>query len=70
MPSDADSVFHAACRLPETEFLTLVSRLIEKLPSPECGLSLDDPELEQELDRRFDDEEQSVSWATLRDEVR
>ena len=49
------SHFDAAMQLPEADRLTLASRLMESLPPEGITVSLDDPELAAELDRRFAD---------------
>jgi hypothetical protein len=48
----SDAIFSEALKLPESERLTLVSRLLETMPADDSGLSLDDPLLIEELDRR------------------
>jgi hypothetical protein len=68
MQSTPEVILEAAMRLPETERLVVVSRLLETLPAEDTGLSLDDESLLDELDRRFADREGSVSWPELRAE--
>jgi len=68
MQSTAEVILEAALKLPESERLVVVSRLLETLPADVPCLSLDDPSLEEELERRFNDREGSMSWSELRDE--
>jgi putative addiction module component (TIGR02574 family) len=63
-----DAIFSEAMKLPESERLTLVSRLLETMPADDSGLSLDDPSLIEELDRRSNDLAGSVPWSELRTE--
>ena len=66
MSPDADSILDAALRLPEDVRLSLVSRLLESLPPEDLALSLEDPRLAEELDRRFTDREGAVPWSELK----
>ena len=68
MQSDPDTILSAALSLPENERLTLVSRLLDSLPPEDLTVSLDDPRLVEELDRRFADNSGAVPWATLKAE--
>jgi len=68
MQLSTDSVFEAASKLPEGARLELVSRLMETLPGPPNLLSLDDPNLIEELDRRAADDSDSESWSVLKSE--
>ena len=68
MPIECDKILQAALKLPERERLTLISRLFESVPPDDQGVSLDDEELIEELDRRFADPDGAVSWAELRAE--
>lgn len=65
----SDAIYVEAMKLPEDERLTLVSRLMETMPADDgSALSLDDPSLIEELDRRFADREGSIAWSDLRAE--
>jgi hypothetical protein len=66
MPLTSDVIFSEALKLPEGERLALVSRLLETMPADDSGLSLDDPSLIEELDRRSSDLAGSVPWSELR----
>ena len=66
--SDCEAIFEAALKLPENERLTLVSRLLETIPDEPAGLSVDDPDLIAELDRRMADREGATPWRELRDQ--
>ncbi len=68
MQYDADAIFDAAIQLPENDRLDLVSRLLETLPEGSVTMSLDDPELRAEIERRFADQAGAVPWADLRAE--
>ncbi len=68
MQSSSDVIVEAALKLPETERLAIVSRLLETLPAEDSCLSVDDPALIEELDRRFEDRQGSVGWSELRSE--
>ncbi|MCE9548335.1 MAG: hypothetical protein K8T25_22915 [Planctomycetia bacterium] len=69
MQADSNAIFEAALNLPEDERLALVSRLLETVPDEPAGLSLDDPNLVEELKRRSADTEGSVPWSQLRDKL-
>ena len=66
MSVDPETVFHAALQLTEGERLDLAYRILDTVPEDAPGLSLDDPNLRQELDRRFADSEGSIPWSELR----
>ena len=68
MESTSEVVLDAALKLSESDRMVVVSRLLETLPADVPCLSLDDPSLEEELERRFNDREGSMSWSELRDE--
>lgn len=65
MQTDLQVVYDEAMRLPEADRLTLVSRLMQSLPPSDMGVSLDDPELAAELDRRFAQSDEGVVWSQL-----
>ncbi|HEY5311445.1 MAG TPA: hypothetical protein VIK18_02960 [Pirellulales bacterium] len=69
MQSDSKTIFEAALKLPENERLILVSRLLESMPEEPAGLSLDDPELLNELRRRSADTQGAVPWSQVRAEL-
>lgn len=52
MLATRDEIRQAALQLPEKDRVALVEELMETLPDEIPGLSLDDPGLEMELDRR------------------
>jgi len=68
MQSDPQAILDAALRLSENERLAIVSRLLETLPPEDMTVSLDDPQLVEELDRRFADDEGAVPWSDLKAE--
>ncbi len=68
MPEDTNLLFEAAMRLPEEERLSLVSRILEALPTDDVTSSLDDPDLLNELERRFAQPDGAIPWSELRAE--
>jgi hypothetical protein len=66
MEQNAQTILAAAMLLPENERIAMASRLLESVPSDDDTLSVDDPSLIEELDRRFADREGSVPWPKLR----
>jgi putative addiction module component (TIGR02574 family) len=68
MQLSSDSIFEAALQLPESERLELVTRLMDTLPPEPDLLSVDDPNLLAELDRRAADDSGSIPWAELKKE--
>jgi putative addiction module component (TIGR02574 family) len=68
MQLTADVIFDAASKLPEDARLELVTRLMDTLPSPPHLLSLDDPNLLEELDRRAAEDSGSIPWSDLKNE--
>ena len=68
MQSDPETILSAALSLPESERLALVSRLLESLPPDDLTVSLDDPRLAEELERRFADSAGAVPWSELKAE--
>jgi hypothetical protein len=69
MQSASDDLLTAALQLPEDERLILASRILESVPDEPAGLSIDDPELLEELNRRSADLEGAIPWETLKDET-
>jgi putative addiction module component (TIGR02574 family) len=69
MQPASDAILDAALKLPEDERLLLASRLLETVPDEPGGLSLDDPNLAEELKRRSADREGTVPWSEVRDEL-
>jgi hypothetical protein len=68
MQLNADAIFEAAVQLPESERLTLVSKLMETMPDEDLALSIQDPKLVAELDRRSGDMKDAIAWSDLRAE--
>jgi hypothetical protein len=58
----------AAIKLPESQRMALVARPIETMPAENVAMSLDDPDLAREIERRFVDASQHVRWRELRAE--
>lgn len=69
MASTRDDLLDAAMKLSETDRLILANRLLDTLTGDMPGLSLDNPALAEELDRRSGQWEGSVSWEELRQEL-
>jgi hypothetical protein len=59
-----ESLYEAALQLPENQRLDLAARLMDTVP-PEI-MSIDDPELIEELDRRFNDGSPTIPWSKVR----
>lgn len=68
MPDSAELLFEAALKLPEDERLSLVSRILDSMPAADLTISLDDPQLADELNRRFAESAEGISWSDLRAE--
>jgi len=66
MQLSPDSIFEAALNLPEGDRLDLAHRLLDTLPPEPDLVSLDDPNLIEELDRRAADDSGSVPWSELK----
>lgn len=69
MGTSADALLAAALQLPESERAMLASRLLETLSPDSEGLSMDDENLVEELERRASDSSGAISWTKLRDET-
>jgi hypothetical protein len=69
MEPNSDAIFQAALGLPEDQRLALVARLLETVPDEPAGLSIDDPDLVEELKRRSADLGGAVQWDQLRGEL-
>ena len=54
-------ILEAALGLPDDDRFQLVAQLLESFRNDSFGASLDDPDLPEELDRRFADTEGAVS---------
>jgi putative addiction module component (TIGR02574 family) len=67
MQLTAESILEAALHLPENERLELVFRLMDTFPAAPNLLSLDDPNLIEELDRRAADNSATIPWVEIRD---
>ena len=68
MPTDPQTILDAAMQLGDDDRMRLVSRLLESLPPEDSALSIEDPDLVEELDHRFDDDEGAISWPDLKAE--
>jgi putative addiction module component (TIGR02574 family) len=68
MSIDPETLFNAALELSERQRLELAFRILDTMPPENIGLSLDDPNLREELDRRFADRDESIPWSELRGE--
>jgi putative addiction module component (TIGR02574 family) len=68
MELTADNIFEAAAKLPENERMELVTRLMDTLPPEPDLLSLDDPNLIEELNRRAADDSGAIPWSQLKNE--
>ena len=68
MEPSTNAILESAMLLSESERIALVSRLLESVSTDTIMLSVDDPELMNELERRFADREGGVPWSDLRAE--
>ena len=68
MPENTNLLFEAAMQLPEEDRLSLVSRILDTMPAQDVTTSLDDPDLLDELERRFAHPEGAIPWSELRAE--
>ena len=68
MPQNAEVLLEAALALPEDERFALVSDILDSLPADSLTVSVDDPNLMDELERRFADSDGAMSWSDLRAE--
>jgi len=66
MQADSNEIYQAALGLSEMDRLILVTRLLETMSMEDTGLSLDDPRLIEELDRRSSDHAGAVDWSDLK----
>ncbi len=65
--TQAEEILEAALSLPEDDRFQLVTQLLESFPHDSSGMSVDDADLLEELDRRFADPEGAVPLAKLWD---
>ncbi len=68
MQPNADAILSAALQLSEADRFALISQLLEATPESDLTISVDDPNLAAELDRRFADQDGAVSWSELASE--
>jgi hypothetical protein len=66
MQPNSNAILQAALELPEDQRLALVARLLESVPDEPAGLSIDDPELVEELKRRSADLDGAVACDRLK----
>ena len=69
MAMTCDEILDVALKLPEGDRLAIIDRLLETLPDDLPGLSDDDPEFHEELERRSGNWEGAVPWQQLQDEL-
>jgi len=69
MSESAQQLLTAALQLPDDQRAEIAFRLLETLPPPEGILSVDDPEFEEELERRANDATPGIPWNQLRDQM-
>lgn len=68
MQLTSDAIYEAAMALPENERLDLAARLLDTVPAELDLLSMNDPDLIQQLDRRAADDSGSKPWSELKNE--
>ena len=66
MSTDAEAIFTAALSLNDRERLDLAARLLDTISDDTGGISLDDPSLLEELQRRSADITGANPWSQLR----
>jgi putative addiction module component (TIGR02574 family) len=67
MQAKSKEILEAALKLPEEERLDIASRLLDTIAEESIGLTLDDPNLLDELRARSADRTGTIPWAELRD---
>ena len=65
MANEATEIIAAALKLPESDRFLIVARLLETLPDDPPGLSEDDPDSLDELERRANDTEPTIPASEL-----
>ncbi|MBS0207565.1 MAG: hypothetical protein JSS27_01295 [Planctomycetes bacterium] len=65
MAASRDELLAACLQLPENDRLVLAEQLLGSLPEELPGLSLDDPQLLEELKRRANDGQPDVALSEL-----
>ena len=68
MPVNVQEILEAAMKMPDADRLAIASCLMETLPDEIVALDADDPELLNELDRRWQSRHDTVPWTSLRGE--
>ncbi len=58
-----------ALLLPESDRILLATQLMDSVEGSPPGLSLDDPDFEAELERRFNDGAPGVPWDVVRQQL-
>ncbi len=66
MSTDVEAIFTAAVSLNDSERLDLAARLLDTISDNSGGISLDDPGLVEELQRRNADIAGATAWSQLR----
>lgn len=66
MSTSIDSLLAQASQLSEIERLNLAMRLLETTSQPQLSISLDDPNLVEEFDRRYAERDQGIAWSDLK----
>jgi hypothetical protein len=65
MLGSRDEILDAALQLPDADRLIIATRLLDTLPDDMPGLSVDDPDLLDELERRAQDKADAVPISEL-----
>lgn len=68
MQPTPEAILAAALKLSADERLALVTQLLDSVPPDDTVMSLDDPALVEELERRLADPIGAVAWSKLRAE--
>ncbi len=70
MSATREEVLKSAMELSEKDRLLLATELMETVSDDLPGLSIDDPELQVELERRANDGSNGISWETVQAQLR
>jgi hypothetical protein len=68
METNTQAIVAAALKLPESDRADIVMQLLETLTEGSEGISIDDPDFMEEMERRFADPAGAIPWSELRSE--
>lgn len=70
MSATREEVLKSAMALSEADRLLLATELMDTVPDDLPGWSIDDPEFQNELDRRANDGSQGIPWEAVQAQLR